>query len=229
MNFLSHYYLDRIENKPYHNFGLILPDLMSMYKRKWKITDKALKYNLNQVEAQLVTGVIKHNKLDSFFHQSDYFIKYTHIIKDIIVKNNIKYHKNRLHFISHILLELLIDRIIIIKDKNVLREFYNDLDQIDWHVLENFFMKIELKTDIGFHGYIIKFIRRKYLYKYLNSHRIIFIMNRILQKVSLPPISDQKKTLKKSIIEIEKELVNSYFEISNLKSSMVINNYFKAL
>lgn len=225
MNFLSHYFIDRIENKPYHNFGLVLPDLMSMYRRKWKISSRVLKYSLNLQETQIVTGVVKHNNLDGYFHSSDFFIKYTNEIKDILVENNVDYPENRIHFIAHILLELLVDRVIIKKERLILKEFYSELNQVDWNILREFLIKIKMEEVDGFYGYFIKFTRRKYLYKYANNYTIIYITNRILDKVNLPQIVNQKRRMKKSLNEIEALINESYYEVTSLRSRMILHNY----
>lgn len=225
MNFLAHYFVDRITGKPYHNFGLILPDLMSMYKRKWKITEKVLQYSLHQHEVQIVAGVIKHNKLDSFFHQSDFFNKYTSEIKKILLGNGIEYPENRIFFLAHLLLELMIDRVIIRREKMILKEFYNELDEIDHNELEKFFIKINLPPTKGFYGYFIKFRKRKYLYKYANNFRLLYITNRILKRVGLPELVDQKRRMKRSFSQIDALLDNSYYEIISLRAQMILDNY----
>ena len=229
MNFLSHYYIDRIENKPYHNFGLILPDLMSMYKRKWKVSSRVMKENLTLQETQIVTGVVKHNNLDGYFHNSDFFYKYTTAIKEILQKNGVRYPEQRIHFVAHILLELLVDRVIIKKEKLILKEFYSELDQIDWNVLNDFLVKIKLDAVEGFYGYFVKFRRRKYLYKYANNFQVLFITNRILEKVNLPQIVDQKRLMKKCLNEIEAIINESYYEVTSLRSRMILHNYSKQL
>ena len=84
MNFASHFFLDGIEGRPYYNFGLVLPDLASIFKRGWRIADRNNVQEMNQRNMDIFSGILKHYELDAIFHQSMFFNEHTKMIKDLL-------------------------------------------------------------------------------------------------------------------------------------------------
>ena len=104
MNFLTHYYLDRRKADPFYNLGLAIPDLMSMFKRGWKINSKLNNQSLSGDFLSIADGIAQHLLADTFFHQSEFFLKNTSLIKQLMLENDVKYRGTHFLFLSHLLL-----------------------------------------------------------------------------------------------------------------------------
>jgi len=189
MNFASHFFLDGIKGKPYYNFGLILPDLMSIYKRGWRITDRAKAKEMIDTDVEILNGMLKHFELDAIFHQSMFFNDHTKLIKDLLKQEKLQLIHVKKHFVAHVLLELLIDRVIIKHDEKVLFDFYNCLDRIEKEKISHFFNENEPGVIDGFFDFYVKFRERRFLYKYSENETIIFILNKVLERVGLLPFT----------------------------------------
>ena len=215
MNFIAHYYLDGERGNPHYNFGLILPDLLSIQKRGWKVTDRNHIEAISEYNMQIVKGVLKHYDLDSLFHQSDYFITHTKYIKSLFTVSQIETVRKRKHFLAHILLELIIDRVIIKKETQILELFYADLDQIDIQEVGDLFYKEDEAVIQSFCTFFDKFRSKRYLYKYTNNEAIIFVLNKVLERVSLPIFcqADIVEKLNECISITEQYIENNYDSI----------------
>lgn len=219
MNFVSHYYLDSLAGRPYHNFGLILPDLMSIFKRGWKLPESRLNAPDNSDQlVEIYSGFKKHLNLDIIFHDSELFVEYTDSIKALLNDEHVGLDFTRKHFLAHILLELLIDKIIILKDMQLLDRFYADLNKIE----ESLVREAVDGPQIDFHAFMLffeKFRRRKFLYNYTHNEALIFVFNKIMERVGLQVIdleNDYNK-IDKIIDSTEIKLVKNFSRIDSLR------------
>lgn len=218
MNFIAHYYFDRKDNNDYYNFGLILPDLMSAFKRGWKIKEHYLERKLSARNILIISGVLQHYKRDANFHGSEYFFKYTEILKNIIIKEKVPYPFPGKHFISHILLELTLDKVIIQNNSDILIDFYENINKIDEEILKSLFEDTTVQFREGFLEFYDKFKTNKFAYKYVDKEIIVDVLNRILTKVSLPTFSekDQIKSISNCISIFELILLENFHELNSL-------------
>ena len=222
MNFLSHYFIDAEPGKPYHNFGLILPDLMGIYKRGWKLNGQAAKAKLNPLSSEIYRGVQKHYDLDSIFHQSDLFRENTNYILAQLNGNLDSIAMVKKHFIAHILLELLIDRVIILNDVMVAKNFYSDLLDTDLEALDNFFIKETAEHLDGFKSLVSRFRSDQYLYKYKDNEALLFALNRVMSRVNMQPVTDapDKKLFIEVISQTQKRLSGDFLSIQNIRGTV---------
>lgn len=188
MNFLTHYYCDRKKEDPFYNLGLAIPDLMSMYKRGWKINSKFNKQTLSGDSLSIADGISQHLLADQYFHQSEFFLRNTNWIKQLMLDNNVNYRGTHYLFLSHLLLEICIDRVIVKNLPQVVADFYADMTSIPQHLVNDFFKEIEVGIPEGFFIFYERFIRDKFLYAYDDIEKIIFMYNRILTRVNMTVI-----------------------------------------
>ncbi|MBC8343875.1 MAG: hypothetical protein ISR55_11320 [Bacteroidetes bacterium] len=222
MNFISHYYLDGEDGNPYYNFGLILPDLMSIQKRGWKVTDSDHLSSISEYDIQILKGVLQHYELDALFHQSNFFTKHTKYIKSLFKVTQIETERNRKHFLSHILLELVIDRVIIKNEEHILDLFYKDLDQVDIIKIGELFHREDPELIKSFCNFFDKFRSKRYLYKYTSNEAIIFVLNKVLERVGLPIFNEVQilEKLDESITITEQYIDNHYDSIWALRNPL---------
>lgn len=214
MNFISHYYFDGFDGRVYYNLGLILPDLMVIHKRSWRLNIKQ-----NHLPAEpdpqnsIMQGCRQHILADSHFHNSDFFKGKCAEIKQILMRNNINSPPFRLFFISHILLELILDKIIIEKHRNIIDKFYSDLEKVDVRVIHSFLNNLTFRPTDGFAEFFQNFASNKYLYDYKDMHFIIHVLNRVLGRARVKQSGEEHyRMFLKSAFETEELLEISYLE-----------------
>lgn len=188
MNFLTHYYCDRKKEDPLYNLGLAIPDLMSMYKRGWKINNRLTEHILSGDFLSIADGISQHLLGDQYFHQSDFFLRNTSQIKQLLLDNKVKYRGTHYLFLSHLLLEICIDRMIVKKIPQVVVDFYADLSAIHPNLVKDFFEDINVAIPEGFFIFYERFVREKFIYNYDDIEKIIFMYNRILTRVNMTVI-----------------------------------------
>lgn len=224
MNYLAHYYIDSEENRPYHNLGLILPDLLGIYSRKFKLSLEAGHYVDSELTREIFSGILKHFELDAIFHQSEFFLKHTTLIRYSLDENEVNFLATKQHFLAHILLELVIDKVFIANDFTLVERFYTDLDQIDASELL-FFMKNKNDDFInGFLEFFRRFRTRRYLYGYTSVDAVIFLLNKVLERISLTAINDEADLLKlrKCIEHTEINIINDLKALSTIRDNELI-------
>jgi hypothetical protein len=185
MNFLTHYYCDRKTADPFYNLGLAVPDLMSMFKRGWRIGNHQLKYPAEGKYFSIIQGVKQHLLADQYFHQSDFFLRSTSMIKQLMLEKHLQYRGTHFLFLSHLLLEICIDRIIVTKFPEVVADFYSDISAVPPQIVNDFFDEIEVPIPEGFFVFYERFARDKFLYNYDDIEKIIFMYNRILTRINM--------------------------------------------
>lgn len=204
MNFLTHYYCDSKKGDPFYNLGLAMPDLMSMFKRGWKINNKLMKHSLSGNLLSIADGISQHLLADQYFHQSEFFLRNTATIKQLFLQNNVKYRGTHYLFLAHLLLEICIDRLIVKQFPQVVIDFYDDMASIQANKVNNFFVEIGLHVPEGFFVFYERFVKEKFLYHYDDIEKIVFMYNRILTKVNMTVIDpDEYEKLSNVILSID--------------------------
>lgn len=190
MNFLSHFFFDSKGGNPYYNLGLILPDLMGMFRRGWKIPESEPPETLSVSSLEIYRGLNTHHSADAFFHNSKFFKKYTRQLKRELTRNGIQ-NPHKPFFIAHVMLEVLIDRNLIKQDERLPEHFYKDLDFITKDSLVTFFNETD-KWPEGFWDLFQKFRTERYAYAYLDPKKVIYTLNRILDRARQPVIEESE-------------------------------------
>lgn len=204
MNLFSHYCFDREEGNAYLNFGLILPDLMGIFKRGWKIPPQKSPGELELASLEIYKGVMKHHRMDRFFHNSRFFDHHAQNIKELLKSRGLENPGYRMFFISHIFLEILLDRVLIQKNKKLLETFYEELFTLKNDRIEFFFKQLKVPAHSNFFSFLGRFQKDKFLYNYLDSQGIIYALNRIFTRVDQPVFqAGQKEIIINCIFEAE--------------------------
>ncbi len=215
MNFISHYYFDQKTGHPYFNLGLFLPDMFSICHLNWRYA-QSIPVVKPQVH-DLVEGIEMHQLLDSDFHHSAFFHKYSNMVNSMIELEATPL-KRRKYFIAHVLVELVIDKILIEKDEHILYSLYDDMEKIDTAYLPLLFDRKASYTK-PFLTFFENFRTRKYLFNYTRNEALIFVINKILERIRIPVISDKKDllTLNRVINQTHKVLRENFSELSEIR------------
>lgn len=202
MNYLSHYYIDNKPGNHYYNSALFIPDFARNYARGFHLIHLDLKSN----EQQLQLGCIAHLNADKLFHPSPFFKKYSEIINFELKNYEPLTHLNRKWFLSHIIFEMLIDRILVKHFPSTCHSFYNDLNSIDTKTFEEFVLRYAYKNIDQFMRNFKHFCEVKYLFGYTFNDSFVFSIARVYKYATTIEMNmSDKFFLKEFISKIEQQ------------------------
>jgi len=186
MNYLSHFYYDRHEERPDFIVGSVFPDLVSGYSRKLKapfldLQDASLLPQLHHLQE----GINRHHFIDKKFHASDFFEDHTTIIKKELLALELEGVERYYYFYAHILLELLLDRVLHKRYDNMTARFYELFEQADFQTSILYFKERNLDEHIeGFKEFYDFFITKKFVYKYQDNRSLAKALNKVHLRVN---------------------------------------------
>jgi len=205
--------LDRHSANPALVLGLILPDLKADFNRSIK---RQLLYNASHdwsLFSQTVRrGVERHIQADALFHNSAFFQEHVQYLNGLLLPGKVPSFQYRRYFLSHITLELVLDRLLLEHFPYFLVDFYQQLGAIDEKEIENLWLETGAKGELQtFLTNLEKFIYNGYLwyYRYDNmlSRAIIRTYSRLKEVV---PTEREKQELKMIIETLRAKLYNNF-------------------
>jgi hypothetical protein len=209
MNYLSHFYFFKKENDPYYNCGLIFPDWLASFKRTKLVSNIVTG---NNTEERIAAGVQNHFLGDKIFHSSSYFREHTHGIKLLLEKSNLDKEKFRFSFLAHILLEMMLDRLLLLKNPYLGTDFYDNLDKCDEDILLYFAMR-NSRTDEGFLTLIQKFKQYRFLLQYIRTDSFVYSLSRITGRVGIIFNEKEQEEMVRQINIIEAYVNDSLIDL----------------
>ncbi|WP_316797855.1 hypothetical protein [Pedobacter frigidisoli] len=219
MNFLSHYYFDRLSDDANVVMGTVLPDLIknaskeaNLYPQKNEFLFKG-----NPAEEALLAGWKRHLAVDLYFHSSNFFFEKTAELKQLI-KPIVEHTHVRPSFLAHIGLELLLDHLLIEENYIQVTGFYNNLQAVEQKALTDFLEHCGLKNQDVFFRFLADFISSKYLLSYQKLDNISYALNRICMRVwpeTMTEIQLQQLTIQLEAFKnvLEKDFMDIFREI----------------
>jgi len=218
MNFLSHYYLHRSRNDNYLNIGLTLPDVLGLHNKHVRLSERfvsGVEINDDKTES-LMNGVKLHINLDKYFHKSEFFKEKVGFIQAEYFKASGE--ENIAVYYAHILLEILIDRYLLIKYPNIAEEFYSSYKEFDFKNIVAIFLGLKNFDSDKFLDFTEKLANSDFLYHYTDNIAVIGDLKRVTTRIGLPIeittderiiadfIGDAYSTLEDSISKLFKDL-----------------------
>ncbi len=162
----------------------------------------------NPLELKLTAGIECHLLGDRLFHGSDYFKQYTHGIKLILERSTLNKDVFRFSFLSHVLLEMMIDRLLLTKKQDIGAQFYDNLSLCNEDLLL-YFAQRNSTVDERFVTVIQKFKHHKFILNYTNTDAFVNSFCRTIGKVGIIFSEAQKKEVTELMSVIEKYIDES--------------------
>jgi hypothetical protein len=134
-------------------------------------------------------------------------------------------HFNRKWFLSHIIFEMLIDRLLVKHFPSACHSFYSDLDAIDTKILEEFVLRYSYKNIDQFMRNFKHFCEVKYLFAYVFNDSFVFSIARVYKQATTIEMSmSDRFFIKEFIIKIEQQyFYDPIIIIAELKKVFDIN------
>ncbi len=197
MNYLSHYYCEHPDYRPYFVLGLILPDLVrELEPRKIRFIPEELIDEPFETAKDLNQGIIRHLEVDDAFHTSEFFHKNVAQIKDWLMEFSYETIPSRIPVFAHVLLELMLDRVLIRRDRQVMEQFYNALEQVEESVIEQYFQHNGIiQRPKAVYQRVRYFCKDRFLYRYPGNDMMLYALNVLNQKVGQSVISERDEAL----------------------------------
>ncbi len=212
MNFLSHHYIIHKDARPYYSLGNILPDLTRIVHKDFRIsTEIHLNTRDNKIQ-EIVDGAKFHHYADSVFHNSSFFKQNDTFILKRLKSLNLESIDKYLYFLSHIMLEIILDRILVKRDPHVCDHFYESLKQVKYTVIGTFFDQIgKGEYSEKFQQFFEHFKAEQYLREYVHNESVIFALNKVYQRIiDIEFTAEDKKKINDIIPEIEAHIEPHY-------------------
>jgi acyl carrier protein phosphodiesterase len=190
MNFLAHFYLDRMHESSQFVVGAATPDLMSIYNSGFRIKASRVDHlpaeTRAMVDPQFLLGLERHFHADRVFHSSPLFAQETHALSRMMEERFAEQELPRKYFIAHILLELLLDKVLIYHDADLLGDYYAHFARLaPYETLRQGTEIVSAHQMPNYEAFIGKFVDNKYLYHYTENDHLIYILRRLLRRVGI--------------------------------------------
>ncbi|GEM_PF-1039774 len=210
LNYLSHYYCEYPEDRPYYVLGLILPDLLrELEPRKIRFLPEELQDSENDNFTQLNRGILRHLEVDGAFHTSEFFHRNVEQIKQWLLLHTYVSIPSRIPVFAHVLLELMLDRVIIKRDPNSMECFYAALEQVEEAVVVSFFQQNGIvQRPQAVYQRVRYFCKDRFLYRYPGNDMMLYALNVLNQKVGQSVIAAEDELLLLETIERTELLLN---------------------
>ena len=190
MNFLAHFYLDRDHPSSFFVAGAATPDLLSIYNSGLRIKAGHVDHLPTEIRSHLeplfLKGLERHFHADRVFHSSPLFASETVYFSRALENAFPEQDVARKYFVAHIILELLLDKVLIANNPDLLASYYKhfeslqpfakirkDSEEVSKHPLPNY------------ESFLQKFTENKYLYHYTEYDHLIYILRRLLRRVGV--------------------------------------------
>jgi hypothetical protein len=149
----------------------------------------------------LKKGCQKHIASDKLFHQWDGFMSGMDLANGLMRTGKVNFEKD--FFLSHIFVELVIDKILLTKNPNLANELYSDYALLNLEDINSFLELHSIASiehfEIGFN----RFMNVRYLVNYRDFSNIVYALGRIGTKMGLQPFTEDQKS---RLTEIAQEL-----------------------
>jgi len=134
MNFLTHYALDRESPSSYFTVGVAIPDLLPVAGRNLRLPYKKMLdmgiENAHSEQDWMTQGIIRHFHTDQIFHESRFFHSERALILPYLKKLFVHAPEQKYFFLTHVLVELYLDRILLSKDPELGKAYYSHFHNI---------------------------------------------------------------------------------------------------
>ena len=215
MNFLSHYYVDHTDERPYYTLGLVMPDLAKIFRSSWRITPKILPRSNKSEVIALNEGIERHVEVDAVFHSSDFFKEYNSLINTMLGRGKLESVNKYVFFLSHVLFEMMLDRMLVKHFPHIGHQFYDQLEKVEKEVVEMYLKDLNFVEDRNeFFAFFERFRNSRYLLDYIRNESMIYALGRVFSRIDKVKFTTaDAKLLDKVINELDERLADGYLAI----------------
>lgn len=186
MNYLAHGY--RFLDDPLLVAGTAVPDWLAVVDRRVRVRSRRLRAAGPEIEPEnqsVIRGMLQHLSDDDLFHRSPVFLMLESEIGRAFRRLIPDPYDHRPPFLGHIVTELMLDAWIAERDPQILPRYYDVLGAVDERRVEQVVNRVATNTTDQLAFFIGKFREIRFLYDYLDDHRMLVRLNQVLRRVKL--------------------------------------------
>ncbi len=189
MNFISHFFLDLECKDTFFFLGVSTPDLIGNFDRSIRLKQSTLplimENDASKNQINFYNGVIRHFEVDRLFHSSHFFKRETQYLNGELKQIFTGECIDRTFFVSHIMLELILDRVLIRRHNDLPYYFYSHFEAAKLSEIVNLTEWITQRSLPGYDHFLQKFSEKQFLYRYVDMRYLAGVMRYILNKVGI--------------------------------------------
>lgn len=189
MNYLAHGI--RFVDRPWFLVGTAIPDLLSVADRRVRMRERrivpALEAETDPDRLELAAGVLQHLRDDDWFHRTAGFHEVTGRLTRMF-RETIGTDGFRCGFLGHIVTEMLIDAVLIERSPGRLDAYYAALGHVDSEDVQATVNHLAARSTTKLAGFVDGFRRVRFLEDYVDSARLLYRLNQVMQRVKLTPL-----------------------------------------
>ena len=154
-------------------------------------------------------GTNKHFASDRKFHNWMVFVDLTNRATDMIRESGDK-EINRDYFITHIMVEVLLDKILLDQNPTLADDFYKMIDSVEQDWILKFMRYAGLQDDELWKGQHRRFMKARYFESYTSIENVVNAVEGVCRSLDMIELTDDQRQLLIDICEtIEPELTRS--------------------
>ncbi len=189
VNYYAHAirYLDR----PWFVCGVSVPDWLSVVDRRCRVRKRtvlAALPDLNDIEREIAYGILQHLDDDHWFHGTPGFFEVSNELSRQFRAHLGSDERWHCGFLGHIVMELLIDAVLIHRNRAGLEAYYQGFDQVDPGEVARLVTKLATQPADRLEHLIPRFVEERFLDDYLDDDLLLHRLNQVMRRVSLPPL-----------------------------------------
>lgn len=219
LNYFAHYYFDHLPGAVHHNLGLLTPDFVRNFLPGQRLQPDKFRGSGHPETEALHQGALKHIYRDKRFHQSAFFKEITPeigtLIKPVFQEQGIP----RAWFAAHLIAELMIDRVLIKQEPELISRFYSELQQAEELVVQSYFTALGMDGVDSFRQRLHRFCELRYLMQYVHNPAFAFSLSRIYQYAGVSAEwTEEQSTGVQSVLDEAESLI--FVKIPQLMEEM---------
>jgi hypothetical protein len=201
LNYFAH--AIRFLNQPYFVAGTAMPDWIRLLDRA-RVSSKSTQRFIEECSSELSVeqraicdGVLQHHADDDWFHSNSVFmslnLEFAGTLREQLKGHPSNFEANgsmRSHFVAHIAIEMLLDGHLIEQEPSRIAEYYRVVEQLDYATIAATVERIAKRPLEKLPTLIRRFAVERFLYDYLDDHRLLRRLNQVMRRVSLPQLPE---------------------------------------
>ncbi len=219
MYFLSHFYTELPNENLLFVAALSIPDFATGFTRVYNSHLKHASLPQNENLQQIHRGIVQHYAGDKWFHASPLFTKQVAAAVQFFLNENLNREKLRLSVIAHLAVEMMIDRQIILQQKEVGEKYYECINKVDEKLIHEYFALHSLEVaGQSFFSKFQFFKQKQFLFLFNEIENIVTGLSRIYASATKTEFTEEeKKKFVLALHNIDSGLRYSWQEILNTK------------
>lgn len=191
MNYFAH--ACRFLDNPPLMVGTAVPDWLAVCDRPLRLRARHAAGPAKDWERparDLARGILQHLEDDARFHNSDAFAEVQLAVAGILRRFSAPPAGPPIAFLSHLLLELLLDAALVAEDPGRLDAYYSGLESVDAAWVQEMVNRLAPRPSLHLADMMLRFRQARILWDYLDDATLWRRLNQVLARVGMASLPE---------------------------------------